>query len=911
VPPLRLDSGGNGVYKELRDCVPGGGGAIMVKFDKDLIKAINSGKSVLLVGAGASCDEGYPTWQQLFEKVEDYVRKHDLIDEDGLRSITHSDLLKDFQTIANFLTKKKLVEIIENIFNSISPKNGNVYNCISKWPIPVYLTTNYDSVLMSKLKDMRLPFLEKGNSDDEMRSIRMGIENTIFKIHGDFRNPETMIVTKKDYMNIRNDDKYKILREKIVALLHMYDFIIVGYSARDPDFIDQLKRAKEISGPNHPVFMFAPDIEQKDIEKYYFDYNIRIIRYDNHDGQHTGLHNVLNRYSAFIHKRGDSLINKESVDPQEAELASSIYFYNELVIGNVNLVEKALYNAILNIINSNSSGCTFDTIYSELKTRRIFQDEVSIQQSCISLENDNYTECNNGIYRLTPKGKELLLSSYACNKDAKEKFLQYCRVFLERKSLDDLSINKILKQIEIGVIAAFKTRGIEIAKKVFENVDMSLKTSSDVIEIIEQYGRDFSGTLFDAFTDLLLDILQFPSKEVREYFALLCNGYFMYHILGHDQAARLKRLELLQEREILIDSSILIPLIAKDCMNYKFAKELLDDLLINKVKPVVTTRLLNEVIEHADWAMRHYKNSKVTDIGFIATATGQMNRQNLFVDGARNWLTGKSMIAFNDYIIYCLGSNAENQLAQSIKDVIISYKINIIDMEQLAGFDRLQHYATFQENLQKILDERKKRGTYRNEYQCETEAELVVFSKIRSFNFLTHTSNLKYISSRDEILHWSPEILFRFLKLNSCSANLDDLYTCMMGDFYNSGINIVNRELLQAFMSPLFSQARMAMKQQEASISEKIDEMFSDETINKHIDDFTLPFYSIQTATYLARKAEEEKIKISLQMEKLQAIKMLSEKERADYESIKAKQAAKRKRNENKRKNKRRKKKKK
>ena len=110
----------------------------------------------------------------------------------------------------------------------------------------------------------------------------------------------------------------------------MVDLVIIGYSATDPDFTDQLKRAKAVATPDHPVFMFASDLQPEQIKDFDQHYNIRVIPYDNTDGTHKGLLRVFSRHEPFIAKRTSPNIGLSPIDPNEAELASAIFIFTQL-----------------------------------------------------------------------------------------------------------------------------------------------------------------------------------------------------------------------------------------------------------------------------------------------------------------------------------------------------------------------------------------------------------------------------------------------------------------------------------------------------------------------------------------------------------------------------------------------------
>ena len=132
----------------------------MDRFDKNFVKIISQGDSVILVGSGASVGVGYPTWGELVKIV--YLG---IVDEcnNELRERYNnlwlendsSKFLKFFDFAEKKVGKTKIVNIIEKAFKEIEPNYSELYSIITKWPINVYLTTNYDSEI-KKYLDMNI-----------------------------------------------------------------------------------------------------------------------------------------------------------------------------------------------------------------------------------------------------------------------------------------------------------------------------------------------------------------------------------------------------------------------------------------------------------------------------------------------------------------------------------------------------------------------------------------------------------------------------------------------------------------------------------------------------------------------------------------------------------------------------------
>ena len=115
-------------------------------FDKELIRKINSGRCMVLVGAGPSCEIGYPSWSDLArQSYEELQRHHEYVDpasyDKHLRERTYPGLFRQIQRdLRN--SRETLVQMIKPLLRPNQRTMGTIYRLISEWPFACYLTTN-------------------------------------------------------------------------------------------------------------------------------------------------------------------------------------------------------------------------------------------------------------------------------------------------------------------------------------------------------------------------------------------------------------------------------------------------------------------------------------------------------------------------------------------------------------------------------------------------------------------------------------------------------------------------------------------------------------------------------------------------------------------------------------------------
>lgn len=894
----------------------------MPRLDTNLLKKLAHGKCFVMVGSGVSVDSGFPSWTKLAESVIDIIQKRNLLDDfeiqkfqKKLKDPSVDKLLEVFDSISNKISKKVLVEIVEEIFLSVPQMNNNdIYSMIAKWPVNCYLTTNYDSELKYYLDKNNEIFTEYGNKKSDFTLLTANAEGNIFKIHGKFDDYENFIISKSDYDKLLDDSKFEYWREKIRSVLHMCTVILIGYSAKDPDFQQQLERAKKLADSKNPVYMFAADLPKEEIIKKSLEYNIKVIPYKTIDGKHIFLKKLLSQYSRFLPKRNSSLIDKTEEYLEKTEYNSAVFIYSDMVFNDKTIISKALYNCILNILQK-SSGLTEEGIINELKSAKISEDIPSIKQAIIELVQNNYLKLCGNTFTLSDFGNELLESSNVKVNDYKTKFDLFCKNFLKEYNFKESDSDVIIAKIRQGLEILFKKRGIEIARKIFIDETSEISMSFDMEIALESISNSFSDEQYDAFIDLIISILQTPEKDVRNYLALICNGYFTYHILGHDAEAREQRLNILKEHKIFVDSNILIPLIAINCQNYEYANELLR-LIKNETNELyVTDHLLKEVIRHAEWAIENFVDKTISHIDSFESLMEQGGyKENLFIQGALNYSHEKGTTRYSSYFDECFGEEYEDSIENAIKNKLKELEINILNLE---NFDEnVSNYsellAESEINIELIRENRLRNDSYRSDFQCATEAELLEISKVEPISFLTQTSNLKKLDLNKNIYHWSPESVYRFLQMNCRTADLDNLYNCMVADMYNNGFTVINAENLRHIASPYIHQAELDINDMRKLELKEINDFLSSNLIDSNKNDYSLPFYSEQLQSYATtllqkQKAMNEKERESIEKERKSL--EFTTKERADYERLKQKRSQRVKTNSKKHKNKKRKKK--
>ena len=146
-------------------------------------------------------------------------------------------------------------------------------------------------------------------------------------------------------------------------------------------------------------------------------------------------------------------------------------------------------------------------------------------------------------------------------------------------------------------------------------------------------------------------------------------------------------------------------------------------MLAEKEALVYTTpRLLQEVWEHFQWAVRFVERSPPDSLEYLRAALVQGNyKQNLFLDGYIRLSSDGSVGSFEDYIKQIIPSWKEGKSA--LEEYIKGRGLQIVSIADFSVMVE-DDWGEFEQAKVDIERERRGRGTYRAPLQVESEAEI-------------------------------------------------------------------------------------------------------------------------------------------------------------------------------------------
>lgn len=187
----------------------------------EIVSEIISDNCVLFLGSGLSKGAGLPSWRELICPIADAIR---------------CPMDYDFTTIAQayeqILGRPRLLKRICDATDTAGKNPTKVHWHLPRLRVNTWITTNYDDLLEISLHEAAVSYqLVVRDSDLTVVSPK---QLMLIKLHGDRRDPDTIIVTKNDYY-VAPLAKSLIWDTLKIQLLNK-TFVFLGYSMGDPDF---------------------------------------------------------------------------------------------------------------------------------------------------------------------------------------------------------------------------------------------------------------------------------------------------------------------------------------------------------------------------------------------------------------------------------------------------------------------------------------------------------------------------------------------------------------------------------------------------------------------------------------------------------------------------------------------------
>ncbi|QTM98781.1 hypothetical protein ERJ70_05400 [Sediminibacillus dalangtanensis] len=218
-----------------------------------LNKIVNS-EVIIWAGAGFSLYAGMPAVDEIKREVQDSCSVQEW---KQLETIKHfPDMVEEFIRLRHG-SRKPIVEIMNRMIDK-NPVNLYVHKQLAGIStIHTIITTNYDRLFeLAYGNRLATVFTDAQLEEADEKPVQL------YKIHGDIRTPESMLISSGDYADYEERHTRKIW-QRLKSLAAQKSILFIGYSFADENndlFITNV--LKHLEKNDQPSYLVIPDLPE-------------------------------------------------------------------------------------------------------------------------------------------------------------------------------------------------------------------------------------------------------------------------------------------------------------------------------------------------------------------------------------------------------------------------------------------------------------------------------------------------------------------------------------------------------------------------------------------------------------------------------------------------------------------------
>lgn len=238
---------------------------------EELISLVRREQVSLFIGAGFSKEAGAPSVWDLQKAILGEI--HDTEKRESHKDDKLADLSNFFVNEIHLGSRNPLMRILKKAFD-FEPTCMDDHNLLAKIPhFRRIFTTNYDTLLEDSYSRNDVCVVR---NDADCAYINKPF--TVVKVHGDFTDPDSVVITSDDYKQFFAANKNPIMWNLVKTEFATKNILFIGYSLEDNNILDIIQKVSDAQGSNqNEMFLIAPGISPekqaklKELKVHYFD----------------------------------------------------------------------------------------------------------------------------------------------------------------------------------------------------------------------------------------------------------------------------------------------------------------------------------------------------------------------------------------------------------------------------------------------------------------------------------------------------------------------------------------------------------------------------------------------------------------------------------------------------------------
>ncbi|WP_047816422.1 SIR2 family NAD-dependent protein deacylase [Rhodopirellula islandica] len=738
--------------------------------------------------------------------------------------------------------------LCDEISASFSPGSGfgDAYRFITKWPIRCYLTTNYEDEIARHLDEVGVHFTTLLNSQADFAQVIASTQNRIVKIHGDLTTPEDIVLTTSQYSEFSSGGARQYFRSKLTSILQMVPVLVVGHSMADRDLQFILELAKESASATNPIFMIVADADRGQSEKLLKQYNIRIISYSNADGDHRNLAKLLRQIDRFVVPRsGSRRVPLDFPDSRESETAVSLYVHSSLGFGgHEGMLQRAIQPQVLSVVVSEPSGIEIGEIPSHLlpvEIQKLSTFDAELQASVNELVSMQQVVEDKGIVEATDSGRAELAIMQGKRSSDEDQFYGALEKRLRRcKDSDDVQV--LIQGFKKAIVEVFRKRGLATAEMLFKGNSFEPADMPELFESVFPPAAEVEDfDLRTEYCNAIMDILTDPNEDQQRYLAHLSQGFFAFHMFGLDPTGQEIRKKIAQDTLWILDSNILMPILAKQSSQHEFMVSLVNKLKELGIRFITTPKIAKEIHIAWNWMQQQLRNvpNGGERVALLQTIQSDSYTENPFVDGFINGAVVADWRGLDEYRL-SIGFNPTSGFIDALERLGVAI-VEVDAVDPSVDSNEIQLLSD------EIYSKREDAGTLRaGATQTTAEAEVIYLirhlrtektfrGEAVSEAFFVSTSRLldHMYQKTDGLITWYPDSLHNHLSyLHGGAIDPEAAFDAITTSFYAAGVSVVDKGVYQRYFAPAVSEASATLGKEidnyAAAVSSTVAEVQQD-----------------------------------------------------------------------------------
>jgi len=833
--------------------------------DSFLIKYLQSGKAWVLVGSGPSIAMGYPSWEKLASFAVELAtveqRGYDLANLN--RAMANKDYPLVFQEARNIVGASRL---LQHLREKNKPRwEGRIYELIAQWPIPVYLTTNYDDELQNHLAQLAESYTPCSNSEDHFSLLVPSLSGAVVKLHGDLRSETGLVLTKEQFGEIEKGESWQYWRTKMTSVFQMNPVIVIGHSLSDRNIKHVLEASKRGAGVEQPICWIAPNISYQESRDFLEKYRIRVIPYDNRDGEHKNLVKLIENISEFVPSRltvgVQEQIRRVSTSPLGDNAAAPGFFVFNIFAQKtdfekkrVDIVISAIMSTLPELTNLgeftlrdavNMAGWPIDLpLESEFSNK--LRDGVIEKKILVPVE---------GKFKVNDKAEALARENRKGFGYLRDRFKDSLLLCLKRdyRGLSDEQASRIASDIEASLTGYFKEGGLSLASTLFSSKHYG-NVPSSIIPFVTLASARYDDLLMrQAFFTVSVEAFTHPTGADKDYLGRISQGFFAFNALGVFGDVAIERLKDARQTVWLIDSSVQIMALALAAPANAVYRECFSRLRNIGIRFFTPYSLFKETLEHLWFADNVIRVAGADSPLVIAAARGEApyRKPNAFLQGFIRWQAAGNPCDWQKYLFEISGQRKFD--GEAPRNILSKIGINVVELKDWPGFVD-QDCVEVEEYTSKIANVRKEKelqwaATYPDQVtdpyeKAKPEAEaLIVVKKEREGKyyvisdekqpspswFISATSMLNIVEGKR--ITWQPEAFLRFSSTLcdvSESQSADHAFETLVVGLAQSELNLLDEDILARVFGTAIDQTKLSIDELRQSYHDTLEEKYGE-----------------------------------------------------------------------------------